>query len=443
MPGLTFRLNTFLLAILLLAFASPVSLKAEATAPPNILLIMADDVGVDVIGCYGGEGYPTPNIDKLAGQGKRFEHCYSMPSCHPTRITLLTGKYPRNVGYPKWGSFPRNEEDTTIAARMKQAGYATAVAGKWQLSLLSKDLDQPHRMGFEEYCLFGWHEGPRYHQPLIFQNGEVRDDVANEYGPEVYTDFLIDFMAKKRDQPFFAYYPMALCHDVTDDLKEPVPYGSRGRYDSFAEMMSEMDRMIAKLMAALDRLKLEDNTIVLFTADNGTPFRSLIRTEGRKYIRDPVFANFKGRKIPGGKTELTNGGTRVPLIARWPGHIEPGTTSDTLVDFSDFLPTLLDLAGDEKLLGFLNPESNLQGLSFASQLGPEQELFIARRFAFSEGRNKTYWVRTQDWKLYSNGKFYHMAEDYFEENPLDTDNLANEEQESYDALKLFQQQIIK
>ena len=163
----------------LLVFGGSLSVVGAAeTERPNIVLIMADDVGCDAIGCYGGESYPTPNIDRLAAGGLRFNHCYSMPACHPTRICLMTGQYPRRLKNPKWGSFPRDVEKNTFGRVLQRAGYATAVAGKWQLSLLGTDLKQPNRMGFEQYSLFGWHEGARYYQPLIWQNGKRRDDVA-------------------------------------------------------------------------------------------------------------------------------------------------------------------------------------------------------------------------------------------------------------------------
>jgi arylsulfatase A len=149
-------------------FVIAVSLVSTATrgaSKPNILLILADDVGREVLGCYGGTSYKTPNIDQLAVDGVRFEHSYVMPVCHPTRTTLLTGQYPYRLGHPVWGSFPREAEKRTLPALLRAAGYATAVAGKWQLTLLKDDLEQPRRMGFDKYCLYGWHEGPWYYQP--------------------------------------------------------------------------------------------------------------------------------------------------------------------------------------------------------------------------------------------------------------------------------------
>ena len=151
---------------------------------PNILFILADDVGRETLGCYGGESYQTPRIDALAAQGLRFTHGYAMAVCHPTRITLLTGQYPFRFG-SRWGSFPKEAESRTIGHVMKDAGYATAVAGKWQLVLMKTDVRHPQRLGFDDSCLFGWHEGPRYWQTMLYQNGRVRDDVSDRYGPDV------------------------------------------------------------------------------------------------------------------------------------------------------------------------------------------------------------------------------------------------------------------
>ena len=391
----------------------PVVLAASrlcAASSPNVILVMADDVGIDAIGCYGGESYPTPVLDRFAASGMRFRHCYSMPSCHPTRITLLTGRYPRRLGNPRWGSFPEAEATRTVAAVLADGGYATAVAGKWQLSLLGKDLTQPNRMGFGEYSLFGWHEGPRYYQPLIWQDGKKRLDVAERYGPDVYCDFLIDFMKRHRDGPFFAYFPMALCHDVTDDLQDPVPYGPRGRYDTYAEMMAEMDRVFGRLVEAVDELGLRDNTLILFTTDNGTAARSIVRAEGGKYIRDPVYSVYRGRRIQGGKTRLTDGGTRVPLLVRWPGVIEKGRVVDDLVDFTDFLPTLAELTGCPLPVGV-----SLDGHSFADRLRANRP--SPRRWAYAEAKGK-YFVRTQRWKLYDDGRLFDVEADPTESNAL-------------------------
>ncbi len=178
-------LRMMVLLMCLATGARAVADDAPSRTKPNFLIILADDVGRDAIGCYGGLSHKTPNVDALATQGMKFNFGYVMPSCHPTRTTLLSGQYPSRIGNPAWGSYPKKAEQETFAARLRTLGYKTAIAGKWQLALLSKDLQQPHRMGFDEYSVFGWHEGPRYWQPLIYQNGATRGDVQKLYGPDL------------------------------------------------------------------------------------------------------------------------------------------------------------------------------------------------------------------------------------------------------------------
>ena len=385
---------------------------AEKPRRPNIVFILADDVGREVLGCYGGESYATPKLDRLASLGARFEHCYAMPVCHPTRITLLTGQYPRHISNPRWGSFPKQSEGKTFANVLKQAGYSTAIAGKWQICMMKDDLNHPQRLGFDEWSLFGWHEGPRYHDPMIYQNGGLRKDTKGTYGPELYVDFLADFIKRRNDDgPFLAYFSMALCHDVTDDLKEPVPYGPRGRYDNYKEMAEMMDVQIGRLLAALDRLKVRDNTLILFTTDNGTAKRSIITAENGKYQRDPVTSILHGKPIPGGKGDLTDWGTRVPTIAAWPGVIQPGQVWNDLVDFSDILPTFAELGGASLPKGV-----PLDGHSFAGLL--QQGEPSLRRWAYSERGAKRFFAKTQNWKLYNDGRFFHTQRDPFEKNPI-------------------------
>ncbi len=383
--------------------------EALAERRPNLLFILADDLGCETLGCYGGNSYSTPQLDRLAAEGMRFEHCYSMPVCHPTRVCFLTGRYPFRLDDPGWGTFPVAAESQTLAVMLRQSGYRTAVAGKWQLAMLGEDLDHPHRLGFEDYCLFGWHEGPRYYRPLIWQNGHRREDVADRYGPDVYCDFLIDFISRNRDRPWFAFYSMALCHDVTNDLEAPVPYGPRGRWDSYREMVEGMDDRVGRLMAAIDRLGLGDDTIVMFTGDNGTPKASFIRVDGDQLIREPVTSMLGNRPVRGGKGNLTDDGTRVPLIVRWPGRVAAATETDALIDFSDFLPTFAELAQAPR-----PRDVPLDGHSFAEVLTGGS---ARRAWAYAERRDDA-WVRTSRYKLYRHGRFFDLEQDPRELKPL-------------------------
>lgn len=400
---------------LLAASAACRQVRDVPTEPerPNILLILADDVGREVLGSYGGTSYPTPHLDRLARTGLRFEHAYSMPVCHPSRICLMTGRYPFRLDHPVLGTFPDRWEERTLPQVLKRAGYATAIAGKWQLTLLREDPEHPFRLGFDQYCLFGWHEGPRYYEPLIWQNGRIRSDVRDEYGPDVYVRFLTEFMERHGPGPFFAFYSMALCHDVTDDLEHPVPFGPRGRYDSYHEMVEAMDQRIGRLVDTVDRLGLREKTLIFFTTDNGTPKRSIITARDGKLIREPVSSRMGERIIPGGKGDLTDAGTRVPTIANWRGTLPQGESTDAMMDFSDLLPTLAELGGAE-----FPPGETLDGTSFAPVLrgGPGK----GRDWVFAEHRGRS-WVRTRDWKLYRDGRFFHVADDPDETQAISSD----------------------
>lgn len=415
--------RTWLCALALLTplVAGPGPARA-AGAPrpqrPNFLLIMADDVGREALGCYGGTSYKTAHLDALAAGGLRFRHCYSMPVCHPSRLAIMTGRYPfRNKA--GWGSWPSGAE--TFAHVLQDAGYATAVAGKWQLTLMKRQPDHARLLGFDQSALFGWHEGPRYHNPLIYRNGAIWKQVQRPeiYGPDVYTEFLIEFMTRNKNRPFLAYYPMALCHEISDDFLPVPPPAPDGHYLTYKEMVEDMDRMVGRLVAALGRLKLRRKTLVLFTTDNGSPGRYLTHVEYRdgKPVRHhkPVVSMMAGQPVRGGKGSLTDAGTRVPLIANWPGTTPAGRVRDDLVDFTDFMPTLAELAGAPLPEGV-----PLDGRSFASQL--QGRAGKPRDWVFCEHGGR-HWVRTRKWKLYDDGRLFDVKSD-----PAEARSVALDEQ---------------
>ena len=411
-----------IIRIFLLLIAVAISLQAAKR--PNILFIFADDVGQEVLQCYGGQSYSTPHLNELARTGMKFNHAYSMPVCHPSRLTLMSGKYPFRHGKVTWGDYPKKEEVHTFSRYLQKAGYKTAIAGKWQMCLLKDDPLHPRRMGFDQWDLFGWHEGPRFYEPMIYHNGKVRDDTLGHYGPDLYVSSLIEFMKANRERPFLAYYSMAVAHEVTDDLETPVPHGPFGRYDNYAEMVGEMDRAVGRMVAALNALKLREKTLILFVADNGTPPEIIIRAEGKKLIKVPIVSRRNGRDVPGGKKQLNNAGTNVPMIANWPGAIKGGQVVDDLVDFSDFLPTFLDLAGAP-----LPADRKIDGVSFAKRLRGQGA--SPRSFTYCEEAvlpkpggvepdgtsSGLKWVRNQDWKLYNDDRLFHMAKDPLEKRP--------------------------
>jgi len=376
-------------------------------ARPNIVFIMADDVGCEVLGCYGGTSYKTPNLDKLAQTGIRFTHCYSSPVCAPSRVKIMTGRYGfRN--YKKWGHIPPDE--ITFGHVLKSAGYHTALAGKWQMCLQKKDPNHITKMGFEQNCVFGWHEGPRYHGPLIYQNGELRQEPEDKYGPDIFCQFIIDFIERNKDRPFLAYYSTTLAHEISNDLKIPPPVGPNARYQTYKELVEYMDELIGRIISTLDKLGLRENTIILFTGDNGTPPKFITKVVDGKYVKEPIISKAGDKTIIGGKGKLTDAGTRVPLIANWPAIAPANKVCDDLIDFSDFMPTFAELTGTKLPEGV-----TIDGRSFAPQLKGKKG--NPRKWAYCQWEGKA-WARTQRWKLYRDGRLYDLQKDPLEKSPI-------------------------
>lgn len=408
----------------------------SAERPPNIVLIFADDVGREVIGCYGGQSYQTPNIDKLAQRGMKFENFHAAPVCHSSRIMLMTGRYPSRFKSPKWGTYPRQAESTCIANLLKKQGVQTAIAGKWQLAMLKEDPSHPYRLGFENYSLFGWHEGPRFWSPLIWQNGKMRGDTQDKFGPAEYVKFLKDFMAENKERPFFACYSMALCHAVSDDFVPRPPHGPKGRYMTYGEMVAEMDLRVGQVIDAIDELGISDHTLVLFTTDNGTTRTNFIRHEGNKLINDrQTVSQIDGRKIVGAKTKFTDWGIRVPTIAVWPGKIKPGTQTSLLGDLTDLLPTFVELVSAEK------PDLTVDGQSFAPVLLGESNKGPREWACVQNGKLSC--VKNTRWKLISDGRLYDLKNDPDETEAIRTKDDTAESMAARKALDQLQQQILR
>ena len=396
---------SFIVKILIAGFLISCNVR-ETQQKPNIVLIMADDIGTEILGCYGGTSYNTPNIDQLAETGIRFTNCYSAPKCSPSRVKIMTGRYLFRTT-EKWGYIPPDE--ITFGHVLKSAGYTTALAGKWQMILLGGDPDHIQKMGFEQSCVFGWHEGPRYHDPYIWQNGHILQDTKGRYGPDIYCDFLIDFITKNKDKPFLAYYPMALAHDISNDLATPPSPAPNGRYQSYKVLIEHMDKLVGRVVTTLEKLGLREKTLVLFTTDNGTPRKFISKFENGEYIDEPIIS-MKGEKtVIGGKGELTDAGTHVPLIANWPGITPSGTICDDLIDFSDFMSTLAELGLAELPKGVA-----IDGRSFAPQLRGEPG--NPRDWAYTQWEGDA-WVRTKHWKLYRSGNLFDMKIDPLEQKP--------------------------
>ena len=297
---------------------------ADPASKPNIVLIMADDVSWEAFSCYGAEDYDTPNIDALATRGVRFAQCYSTPICTPSRVEIMTGQYSfRN--YTHFGYL--NPEDKTIGHLMQSAGYQTAIAGKWQLNGLynnlpgSDDSMRPLKAGFHESYL--WQVttgkqlknggGERFWSPPLERNGvmETVEDNAGKYGPDLLCDFLCDFMERNRSKPFFVYYPMVLVHnpfvktpdtignETRTQAANKAPKNKKQQKDNFVAMVEYMDKIVGRLVNKVQAIGQEKNTIIVFTADNGT--------------NRSITSRWHGQDIKGGKGGMKDMGTHVPL----------------------------------------------------------------------------------------------------------------------------------
>jgi arylsulfatase A len=371
---------------------------------------MADDLGYECLGCYGSRSYRTSVLDGLATTGMRFDHCYSQPLCTPSRVKIMTGQY----NFRNYGTFGiLDPTQTTFAHVLKGAGYATCVVGKWQL-FGSSDQNGPVRgrgaypseTGFDEHCL--WQidrRESRYRDPLIVENGRYRDDLKGKYGPDVFTDYAIDFIERQKGRPFLLYFPMALTHDPfvpTPDSPQWPQARDKANKKYFADMVTYMDKLVGRIVGKLDDLGLRENTLVLFTGDNGT-HRSVESRLGDKTVR-------------GAKGRTTDAGTHVPLVANWPGTMPAGRACDDLIDFTDFLPTLAEAAGAR-----IPRRLHLDGRSFLPQLhgqdgNPRQWVFC--HYFRDAGDPVQCYVRDRRWKLYTNGNLYDIPVDPLEEYPI-------------------------
>lgn len=416
--------------ILLLGIAS----VAQAADKPNIILIMADDLGYEALETYGSASYSTPVLDELAATGMKFNHCYSQPLCTPSRVQIMTGRY-NHRNYKAFGILPKSE--VTFGHVMQESGYKTAIAGKWQLHGTNTKIPEdkgtgylPGEAGFDEHCLWQVTEvrksGGRYADPLLDHSDDGLKKHAGEYGPDISVDFINNFIESNKDDPFFVYFPMALTHDPfvpTPDSKEwseGAPYEKNVKY--FGEMVAYMDKSVGRIVAKLEELDLRENTLVIFTGDNGTD-------------RDITNSRMKdGRVIAGHKGFPDDAGTRVPLIVNWPGVVPAGEVINDLIDFSDFLPTITEFGG-----ATLPDDRVLDGRSFAAQLrgekGTPREWVYCYYNPIWGNFDKSVFARNQRWKLYDDGRFYDIENDVLEQQPLLDSDLGRKARKTQSMLQ--------
>lgn len=360
--------------LLLLALAG-VATAADASPKPNIVFILADDLGYGDLGCYGQQKVPTPNIDKLAAEGMRFTDFYAGSTvCAPSRCSLMTGKHQGHAWVRGNARVPLRPDDVTVAEVLEQAGYTTGLVGKWGLGE-PQTTGVPNLQGFDYF--FGYlNQGHAhdYYPTYLWRNQERVELPGNlnekrqQYSHDLFTTEALGFVEKSKAAPFFLYLAYTIPHannerQRAEGMGMEVPdLGAYAAKDwtqgqkGHAAMIDRMDRDIGKLMARLHELELDKNTLVLFSSDNGP------HKEGGY---DPEFFDCNG-PLRGIKRDLYEGGIRVPAIARWPGRIAPGVSHEPLA-FWDVLPTLTEVAG-------AIPPKNIDGISFLpTLLGREQK----------------------------------------------------------------------
>ncbi|HTB63743.1 MAG TPA: arylsulfatase [Opitutales bacterium] len=378
-------------------------------AKPNILFILADDAGYGDLGCYGQKIIQTPNLDKLATQGVRFMDFYAgAPVCAPSRNALMTGQHTGHTIIRGNAKVDLRPEDTTVAEVLKAAGYTTGLVGKWGLGSENSP-GTPNKKGFDFF--YGYVDQTHAHNyyPTFLVRNETREPLRNvvpnmgQYGQGVASvkvdysdDFILaeglKFMEAHKNGPFFLYYASTLPHANDEAKPNGSEIPSQGIYaqkdwpepdKGYAAMVTRLDDDAGKLLAKLDELGIANNTIVIFTSDNGP------QAEGG---HDAAFFNSSGG-LRGIKRDVYEGGIREPFIARWPGHITPGTTSNQSAYFVDWMATASSIAG-------VKPPDHGDGISFLPALlgdakDQQQHDYLYWEF-FENGTSQA--VRMGDWK---------------------------------------------
>ena len=375
----------------------------RAQGTPNIVLIMADDLGAENLACYGNTVYSTPNLDRMAAEGAQFENAFATPVCTPTRAMILTGLHPNRSGFLERLDSPHDPERNnrlpvhlkTFGHIFQAAGYATAIAGKWHLGDFQKHPDQPTTHGFDEHCLWvQYWDGKRrsrYFGPHNWENGNYHIHDQEVFGPDYYCKFLTDFIERnhRRKRPFLAYFPMNLIHgplitppgdQQSAEANYPEDLGKKERING--RMVHYTDKIVGRILAKLKTLGIDRNTLVIFTGDNGTS-GSLTSHLGEFRLR-------------GGKRTMNEAGTRVPFIARWPGKIPPGRR-DSFITLMDMLPTLAAIAN----ISLGHPIDGLDlSHNLFNQPGQDRMFF---QMAFEGG---CYFIRDRRYRLHEDGRLY-------------------------------------
>jgi len=401
---------------------------------PNIIFILADDLGYGDLGCYGQRLIETPNIDALAAEGIRFTQCYAGSTvCAPSRCALMTGFHTGHARVRGNKLIPLRPRDVTVAEILKGAGYTTAIIGKWGLGEPGTT-GVPNLKGFDEW--FGYLNQRRahnYYPEYLWRNTEkywIKGNMNGKkgvYSHDLFTEEALKFIRRNRGNPFFLYLAYTIPHANNElgrktgngmEVPSDEPYSDRSWPQvekNFAAMVTRMDRDVGRIVSLLKELGIDGETVIFFSSDNG-PHR-----EGG---HDPKFFKSSG-PLRGIKRDLYEGGIRVPMIVRWPGKIKPGSVSDQVWAFWDFLPTAAEIAGVE-------PPRGIDGISMLpALLGKEQGDHEYLYWEFYE-RGFDQAVRMGDWKgvrhLDGEIELYNLSEDIGERKNVAADHpdIANE-----------------
>jgi len=449
-------LSTICLVLFILAVSACTNKKASndgetrsvedlAGSRPNIIFIMADDLGYGDLGCYGQDKIKSPNIDQLAADGLRFTQTYAgCTVCAPSRSVLMTGQHTGHtrvrgnfchvggtLGYKN--NNPRRrlnlfDEDTTVAHVLGEAGYRTCLSGKWHIGGYNPDAG-PLQRGFDEFygplTLTSALHSPTYWPPKWYDNEELFDIAENQDGQKGYyktdliTDYAIRFMERNQEDPFFLYIAYSNPHSPFD-APELGPYEKEDwpmEEKIYAAMIYRLDSCVGRIRQALDHLSLTDNTIVFFVSDNGP--RSEARDDQTRVVK---FFDSNG-PLTGYKRDMYEGGIRVPGMVYWPGKVPAGTTSDVAWYFADVLPTAAALAGAQSPI-------NIDGINLLPNLA-DPTLASPDRFLYWEFYEPVFQqaVRWKNWKAVRTGlkgelELYDLGEDIAEQKNLSRENPA-------------------
>ena len=416
--------NAWKICALALGAAVSLAVRAAEPARPNVVYFIADELGYFETGFNGGRTIQTPNLDRMAAEGIRFTQCLAGSAvCAPTRCCLLTGKHSGHTSVrSNGGGTPLRAEETTIASMLKPLGYATGGYGKWGVGGRGST-GVPEKHGFDEF--FGYYDqvhAHAYYTPYLIRNSEEVPLAGNQSGVDkTYSHYVIfsnavRFIRENKDRPFFAYFAFTPPHgnfqipdsDPAWALYKDKPWSEPAR--RYAAMVTMLDRQVGEVLALLKELGLDEKTLVMFSGDNGGAdyFASKEFPRGvHSANKDPK----TGAEFRGHKGDLYEGGLRIPSIARWPGKIAPGRTSDLLWYFPDILPTVADVAG-------VKPPADVDGISILPTLlgdaaGRKQEL---HEYLYWEIGNQVA-VRQGTWKAIKTGarwELFDLAKDISE-----------------------------